>query len=66
MKRWDTTHSPTDYHKASNVHEKSKALNIVIKISSVGDTPTIKLSDDLSKITGNDNTVQTVREELHV
>ncbi|TIA93375.1 hypothetical protein E3P99_00113 [Wallemia hederae] len=55
-----------DYRKASNKQEKSKALNIVIKIASVGDTPTIKLSDDLSKITGNDSTVQTVRNELHV
>ncbi|TIB05138.1 hypothetical protein E3P96_01389 [Wallemia ichthyophaga] len=57
------TYLTNDYRKASNVSEKSKPLNIVIKIASVGDTPTIKLSDDLSKITGN-NTDGTLTAQL--
>lgn len=38
-----------DFKKVST-GEKSKALNIVIKLSSVNDKPCVKLSDDLDKV----------------
>lgn len=33
--------------------EKSKALNIVIKLSSIGNEPCIKISDDMTKVRDN-------------
>ncbi|KAG6873243.1 hypothetical protein C0995_001262 [Termitomyces sp. Mi166 len=41
--------------------EKSKALNIVIKLSSVNNKPCIKISDDLTKNTGDQATVEHVK-----
>ncbi|KAG5642056.1 hypothetical protein DXG03_003727 [Asterophora parasitica] len=41
--------------------EKSKALNMVIKLSSVNDRPCIKISDDLTKNTGDKSTVEHVK-----
>ncbi|TFK70289.1 nicotinate phosphoribosyltransferase [Pluteus cervinus] len=41
--------------------EKSKALNIVIKLSSVDQKPCVKLSDDLTKNTGDKSTVEHVK-----
>lgn len=40
-----------DFRTASG--EKSKALNIVVKLSSVGDKPCVKLSDDLGKVSSS-------------
>ncbi|KAG6877512.1 hypothetical protein C0993_006462 [Termitomyces sp. T159_Od127] len=41
--------------------EKSKALNIVIKLSSISNKPCIKISDDLAKNTGDQSTVEYVK-----
>ncbi|KAF8904998.1 Quinolinate phosphoribosyl transferase [Gymnopilus junonius] len=50
-----------DFRKLSN-GDKSKALNIVIKLSSVNYKPCVKLSDDLNKTTGDKKTVEIVRQ----
>ena len=36
--------------KSSGGKEKSKALNMVIKLSSVDGKPTVKISDDITKV----------------
>lgn len=46
---------------SSDRKEKSKALNIVIKLASVDGKPCIKLSDDLSKTTGDQATVERIK-----
>jgi nicotinate phosphoribosyltransferase len=38
------------YTQSSGGKEKSKALNMVIKIASVNATPCVKISDDLMKV----------------
>jgi nicotinic acid phosphoribosyltransferase len=40
----------TNDFRTASTGEKSKALNIVIKLSSVNDKPCVKLSDDLKKV----------------
>lgn len=40
------------YTVSSGGAEKSKALNIVIKLSSVDEKPCVKISDDLTKVRG--------------
>lgn len=50
-----------DFFTMSNGgREKSKALNMVIKIASLGGNPCVKISDDLDKVGLNDtpNTYQ--------
>ncbi|TFK28201.1 nicotinate phosphoribosyltransferase [Coprinopsis marcescibilis] len=48
------THLTNDYRSLSNGgQEKSKALNIVIKLKEVDTKPCVKLSDDLTKTTGD-------------
>jgi hypothetical protein len=39
-----------DFHKASSPTEKSKALNMVIKLNSVNEKPCVKISDDFTKV----------------
>ncbi|KAG5719967.1 putative nicotinate phosphoribosyltransferase [Termitomyces sp. T112] len=51
-----------DFHTASSGGtEKSKALNIVIKLSSVNNKPCVKISDDITKNTGDQATVEYVK-----
>ncbi|KAH9848404.1 nicotinate phosphoribosyltransferase [Lenzites betulinus] len=51
-----------DFKKASSGDaEKSRALNMVIKLSSVGRKPTVKISDELTKNTGDAETVRLVK-----
>ncbi len=39
-----------DFKKASDGAEKSRALNMVIKLSSVDGKLTVKISDDITKV----------------
>ncbi|KAF4596449.1 nicotinate phosphoribosyltransferase [Pleurotus pulmonarius] len=52
----------TNDFRAASTGEKSKALNMVIKLSSVNDKPCVKISDDLTKNTGDPATVAYVKE----
>ncbi|KAF8650999.1 hypothetical protein AX16_004985 [Volvariella volvacea WC 439] len=49
---------------SSGGEQKSKALNIVIKLASVDRFPCVKLSDDLTKNTGDKATVDLVKHTL--
>ncbi|KAH9481535.1 putative nicotinate phosphoribosyltransferase [Psilocybe cubensis] len=51
----------TNDFRSPTTGEKSKALNIVIKLSSVAGKPCVKLSDDLNKTTGDLETVNLVK-----
>jgi len=52
-----------DYRSlSSGGKEKSKALNMVIKLASVNGKPCIKISDDLTKNTGDRETVYKVKD----
>jgi len=50
------------YTQSTDGKEKSKALNMVIKIASVNAAPCVKISDDLMKNTGDPATVRKVKE----
>src|SRR5271167_1621368 len=52
-----------DYLK-KRAAEKSKPMNIVIKIRSADGQPCVKISDDLSKNTGLEDQVRLVKEQL--
>jgi nicotinate phosphoribosyltransferase len=52
-----------DYLKKRAV-EKSKPMNIVIKIRSADGQPCVKISDDLTKNTGLEDQVRLVKEQL--
>ncbi|TEB25116.1 nicotinate phosphoribosyltransferase [Coprinellus micaceus] len=55
------THFTNDFKKVSSgKQEKSKALNMVIKLADVDGKPCIKLSDDLTKHTGDKVTLDYV------
>lgn len=53
-----------DYVKKSNPEEKSRPLNIVIKISKANGRPAIKLSDNIGKNSGDEQTVIDVKRRL--
>lgn len=48
--------------KSSGGKERSPALNVVIKLAQVGGKPCVKISDELSKNTGNVEEVRKVKE----
>ena len=50
----------------SNGCSNFSALNIVIKLTSVNGKEVVKLSDDKGKHTGNEKTIQRVKEELEI
>ncbi|KAI0709863.1 nicotinate phosphoribosyltransferase [Earliella scabrosa] len=51
-----------DFKKTSSGgKEKSRALNMVIKLSSVDGKPTVKISDEITKNTGDHETVRRVK-----
>ncbi|KAJ6494623.1 nicotinate phosphoribosyltransferase [Mycena vitilis] len=52
----------TNDFKRTTSSDVSKALNMVIKLSSVDDRPCVKLSDDLTKTTGPQDTVDMVKQ----
>ncbi|WFD32614.1 nicotinate phosphoribosyltransferase [Malassezia sp. CBS 17886] len=47
------TNLTNDFQKVSDPHQPSKALNMVIKLYSVNGRPTVKISDELTKNTGD-------------
>ncbi|KAF7330408.1 Nicotinate phosphoribosyltransferase [Mycena venus] len=54
-----------DFKKTASA-DVSKALNMVIKLSAVDDRPCVKLSDDLTKNTGDKDTVEMVKQIYHL
>ncbi|EAU38574.1 hypothetical protein ATEG_01817 [Aspergillus terreus NIH2624] len=54
-----------DFVNKSN-GEKSKPLNIVIKIATANGRPAVKLSDNMGKNTGDKETVQSVKKRLGI
>ncbi|WVQ73917.1 nicotinate phosphoribosyltransferase [Cryptococcus sp. DSM 104548] len=53
-----------DFHKASDPSQKSKALNIVIKLNKINGKGCVKLSDDKGKHTGDIEDVRRAQKEL--
>jgi len=61
------TNFTNDFTKASSGgSEPSKALNIVIKIFSIEGKPCVKISDELTKNTGNREAVKDVKKRLGI
>lgn len=47
------THLTNDFACASDASRKSRALNMVLKLDSINGHPTVKISDELTKNTGD-------------
>jgi len=56
----------TNDFKSSSTGETSKALNIVIKLASINDRPCIKISDDITKNTGDKTSVLFVKQTFGI
>ncbi|PWN46489.1 Nicotinate/Quinolinate PRTase C-terminal domain-like protein, partial [Violaceomyces palustris] len=52
------TNLTNDFTTRSSNRERSKPLNIVIKLDTIDDRPTVKISDDLTKNTGDPEQVR--------
>ncbi|KDQ13432.1 hypothetical protein BOTBODRAFT_33453 [Botryobasidium botryosum FD-172 SS1] len=55
-----------DFKKKSDKRETSKPLNIVIKLVEMDGKPCIKISDDISKVTGDKKAVEEARSALGI
>ncbi|RDB31038.1 putative nicotinate phosphoribosyltransferase [Hypsizygus marmoreus] len=61
------THLTNDFKTASSGGtEKSKALNMVIKLASVDGKPCVKISDDLTKNMGDKATIEHIKHVYHL
>jgi nicotinate phosphoribosyltransferase len=54
----------TDDYTSKSTGEKSKPLNIVIKIATANGSPAVKLSDNMGKNTGDQDKVREVKKKL--
>lgn len=54
-----------DFKSTQPPHNKSKPLNIVIKLHSVNGVPAVKISDNMGKNTGDPAEVLKAKQELH-
>lgn len=55
-----------DFDRKSDPKRKSKALNIVMKVSKAAGNHCIKISDDRGKATGNKDTIRSVKDRLGI
>ncbi|KAL0078244.1 nicotinate phosphoribosyltransferase [Phycomyces blakesleeanus] len=60
------THFSNDFEKASDPKNKSKSMSIVIKLKECNGIRVIKLSDDVSKHSGNQSLVDSLEKELGI
>ncbi|QRV89965.1 nicotinate phosphoribosyltransferase [Ceratobasidium sp. AG-Ba] len=56
----------TNDYKRLNSNERSMPLNMVIKLSSIEGKPCVKISDEISKNTGDPSTVNMVKETFRI
>jgi len=54
----------TNDFKTLSTGDKSKALNIVIKLVTIDNTPCVKISDDLTKNSGDEAAVMLVKQKF--
>ena len=59
------THLTNDFCKRSDPSKPSRALNMVIKLDSINGHPTVKISDELTKNTGDPDEVACVYTNKH-